>query len=215
MRGLGPDPMTDPDDTRWHTIIHTNLTGAYLCSKQALRVMKDGEHGRIINLSSVLGSLACPATPRTAPPSTDHRLDEGPRARSGVTRITVNAICPTWVDTDMARQGIAETAAVLGVSAEEFPAPGGQGDPDSAHGRSLGSRRPGRVPRFSASRRHYRSGVEHLRRCDSRRRWLSASAVAAAWFCLTPLACGLYNANRGVESSAEEIPSKFSGLVRP
>src|SRR5438093_10750302 len=27
-------PMTDPDDTRWHAIIHTNVTGAYLCSKQ-------------------------------------------------------------------------------------------------------------------------------------------------------------------------------------
>jgi ketoreductase len=34
--------------------------------------------------------------------------------------ITVNAICPTWVDTAMARQGIEETAAILGVSPEEF-----------------------------------------------------------------------------------------------
>ena len=31
----GRTPMTDPDDTRWHAIIQTNLTGAYLCSKQA------------------------------------------------------------------------------------------------------------------------------------------------------------------------------------
>ncbi|RMH07690.1 MAG: SDR family oxidoreductase, partial [Nitrospirae bacterium] len=34
--------------------------------------------------------------------------------------ITVNAVCPTWVDTDMARLGIQETAAALGMSAEEF-----------------------------------------------------------------------------------------------
>ncbi|WNM61827.1 SDR family oxidoreductase [Candidatus Nitrospira neomarina] len=34
--------------------------------------------------------------------------------------ITVNAICPTWVDTAMARQGIEETASSLGVSPDEF-----------------------------------------------------------------------------------------------
>jgi len=34
--------------------------------------------------------------------------------------VTVNAICPTWVDTAMARQGMQETADVLGISLEQF-----------------------------------------------------------------------------------------------
>src|SRR2546427_359041 len=60
--------------------------------------------------------------------------------------------------------------------------PGGQGHSDSAYDRGFGSRCPGRVPCFSASRRHYRSGVEHLRRRDGRRGRLSVLAVVAAWF---------------------------------
>src|SRR6058998_2599487 len=117
----GRTPMTDPDDTRWHAIIQTNLTGAYLCSKQALRVMKDGEHGRIINLSSVLGRFGVPGY--AAYCAAKHGIIGLTKALAlevASRGITVNAICPTWVDTDMARQGIAETAAGLGVSAEEF-----------------------------------------------------------------------------------------------
>ena len=117
----GRTPMTDPDDTRWHAIIHTNLTGAYLCSKQALRVMKDGEHGRIINLSSVLGRFGVPGY--AAYCAAKHGIIGLTKALAlevASRGITVNAICPTWMDTDMARQGITETAAILGVSAEEF-----------------------------------------------------------------------------------------------
>src|SRR5207245_2019217 len=117
----GRTPMTDPDDSRWHAIIQTNLTGAYLCSKQALRVMKDGEHGRIINLSSVLGRFGVPGY--AAYCAAKHGIIGFTKAVAlevASRGITVNAICPSWVDTDMARQGITETAAGLGVSAEEF-----------------------------------------------------------------------------------------------
>ncbi len=117
----GRTPMTDPDDTRWRAIIHTNLTGAYLCSKQALRMMKDGDHGRIINLSSVLGRFGVPGY--AAYCAAKHGIIGLTKALAlevASRGITVNAICPTWVDTDMARQGITETAAVLGVSAGEF-----------------------------------------------------------------------------------------------
>jgi 3-hydroxybutyrate dehydrogenase len=97
------------------------LTGAYLCSKQALRVMKDGEHGRIINLSSVLGRFGVPGY--AAYCAAKHGIIGLTRAVAlevASRGITVNAICPTWVDTDMARQGISESAAVLGVSAEVY-----------------------------------------------------------------------------------------------
>ncbi len=117
----GRTPITDPDDARWHAILATNLTGAYLCSKQALRQMRGGEHGRIINLSSVLGRFGVPGY--AAYCTAKHGIIGFTKALAlevAARGITVNAICPTWVDTDMARQGMAETASALGITVEEF-----------------------------------------------------------------------------------------------
>lgn len=38
---------------RWHRIIDTNLTSAFLCARAAIRIMKDQGHGRIINVGSI------------------------------------------------------------------------------------------------------------------------------------------------------------------
>src|SRR5438552_17837830 len=83
--------------------------------------MKDGEHGRIINMSSVLGRFGVAGY--AAYCTAKHGLLGFTKALAlevAGRGITVNAICPTWVDTPMARQGINETAAVLQVSPEEF-----------------------------------------------------------------------------------------------
>lgn len=116
----GRTPMNDPDDSRWHTILATILTGAYLCSKQALRVMK-GPNGRILNMSSVLGRFGVPGY--AAYCTAKHGIIGFTKALAlevAARGITVNAICPTWVETAMTRQGIEETAAALGLSPEEF-----------------------------------------------------------------------------------------------
>jgi NAD(P)-dependent dehydrogenase (short-subunit alcohol dehydrogenase family) len=113
--------MDDPDDSRWHAIIAADLTGPYLCSKRVLRVMNDGAYGRIINLSSVLGRFGVPGY--TAYCAAKHGIIGFTKALAlevAGRGITVNAICPTWVDTAMARQGIEETAAGIGLSPEEF-----------------------------------------------------------------------------------------------
>jgi 3-hydroxybutyrate dehydrogenase len=126
----GQTPMADPDDARWHAILNTNLTGAYLCAKQALRHMRDGEHGRIINLSSVLGRFGVPGY--AAYCAAKHGIIGFTKALAlevAARGITVNAICPTWVDTAMAQQGIAETAAMMGVTVEEFRRQAIQGVP--------------------------------------------------------------------------------------
>jgi len=114
-------PIDDPDDTRWYAILATNLTGTYLCAKHAVQVMKDGQQGRIINLSSVLGRFGVPGY--VAYCAAKHGLIGFTKALAlevAGRGITVNAICPTWVDTAMARQGIEETAPLLGIPAEEF-----------------------------------------------------------------------------------------------
>ena len=117
----GQTPMDDPDDSRWNAIIAADLTGPYLCSKRVLRVMKDGAYGRIINLSSVLGRFGVPGY--TAYCAAKHGIIGFTKALAlevAGRGVTVNTICPTWVDTAMARQGIEETAAGIGISPEEF-----------------------------------------------------------------------------------------------
>jgi 3-hydroxybutyrate dehydrogenase len=117
----GRTPIDDPDDSRWSSIIQVNLTGSYLCSKIVLPHMKGPGYGRIINLSSVLGRFGVPGY--AAYCTAKHGIIGFTKAIAlevAHRGITVNAVCPTWVDTAMARQGIEETAAVLGMSVEDF-----------------------------------------------------------------------------------------------
>ena len=46
-------PITEMDLASWQTTIATNLTGAFLCARAALRVMRQAERGRIINVASI------------------------------------------------------------------------------------------------------------------------------------------------------------------
>ncbi len=117
----GRTPMDEVDDSRWLSILQTNLTGSYLCSKIVLPHMKDPCYGRIINLSSVLGRFGVPGYAGYC--AAKHGIIGFTKAVAlevAERGITVNAVCPTWVDTAMARQGIEETAEVLGMSAEDF-----------------------------------------------------------------------------------------------
>ncbi len=119
----GFSQIDDPDDSRWYDIIDTNLNGMYLVTKEVLRHIPDREGGRIINISSVLGKFGVPGY--TAYCTSKHGMIGFTRALAleVVHRgITVNTICPGWVDTEMARQGINETAAFQGISEEQFKA---------------------------------------------------------------------------------------------
>ena len=119
----GLSMISDPDDTKWNDIVDTNLTGMYLVTKAVLKQMPDHAGGRVINISSVLGKFGVPGY--TAYCTTKHGMIGFTRALAleVVGRgITVNAICPGWVDTEMATQGIKETAAHLGLTPDEFRA---------------------------------------------------------------------------------------------
>ncbi len=119
----GRTPMEDPDDARWSAILGVNLTGSYLCATRVLPHMSDPAYGRIINMSSVLGRFGVPGY--AAYCTAKHGILGFTKALAlevAGRGITVNAVCPTWVDTDMARQGIEETAAVLGMPADTFRA---------------------------------------------------------------------------------------------
>jgi len=119
----GLSMIDDADDTKWYDIVDTNLNGMYLVTKEVLKRMPNHAGGRVINISSVLGKFGAPGY--TAYCTTKHGMIGFTRALAleVVNRsITVNAICPGWVDTEMATLGINETAALQGITPEQFKA---------------------------------------------------------------------------------------------
>jgi NAD(P)-dependent dehydrogenase (short-subunit alcohol dehydrogenase family) len=115
----GGEPVQGSDVARWKKTIDTNLTGMYLVTRQVLPLMT-GE-GRIINLSSVLGRFGVPGY--TAYCASKHGVIGFTRALALELvnrKITVNAVCPGWVETGMAVEGMNQGAAATQTTYEEF-----------------------------------------------------------------------------------------------
>jgi 3-hydroxybutyrate dehydrogenase len=115
----GGEPVAGSDVARWRRVIDTNVTGTYLVTREAVGVMRDG--GRIVNISSVLGRFGVPGY--TAYCASKHGVIGFTRALAlelAPRQITVNALCPGWVDTEMAAEGMRQGAAATGQTFEEF-----------------------------------------------------------------------------------------------
>jgi NAD(P)-dependent dehydrogenase (short-subunit alcohol dehydrogenase family) len=115
----GGQPIEEGSTADWRRIIDTNVWGTFLVTRHVVPLLGDG--GRIVNVSSVLGRFGVPGY--TAYCASKHAVIGFTRALAlelADRRITVNAICPGWVETEMAKQGMALGAAAMGTTAEEF-----------------------------------------------------------------------------------------------
>ena len=115
----GGEPIQGSDIARWRRMIDVNLTGMYLVTREALGLMPDG--GRIVNQSSVLGRFGVPGY--TAYCASKHGVIGFTRALAlelAPRQITVNALCPGWVDTDMAAEGMRQGAGATGKTFDQF-----------------------------------------------------------------------------------------------
>ena len=114
-------PIDADDEGRWLQVLHSSVLGTYYVTREVLRHMPSHDGGRVINISSILGKFGVPGY--TAYCTAKHGIIGFTRALAlevASRGITVNAICPGWTETDMAAQGMRETAAMLGISPEEF-----------------------------------------------------------------------------------------------
>jgi NAD(P)-dependent dehydrogenase (short-subunit alcohol dehydrogenase family) len=116
--GLTPLDGDERTDTLWHQILDVNLNGTWRVCRAALPFLPQG--GRILSMSSVTGRFG--VSKYSAYCTSKHGLIDLTRALAmelAPRGITVNAICPGWVDTEMGRKGIARIARREGISEEE------------------------------------------------------------------------------------------------
>jgi len=97
----------------WHTVLNTNLTGAFLCSQAAHPVMKRGGGGKIINIGSMFALFGSAyAAPYAASKGALVQLTKSLAAAWAVDNIQVNAVLPGWIDTELTRDARQQVAGL-------------------------------------------------------------------------------------------------------
>jgi len=104
----------------WDRIIATNLTAAFDCAQAALPDLLKSENGRLVFVASVASLRGVPYAAHYA--ASKHGLLGLARslaAEYAKTNLTVNAVCPGYVDTPMTDQSIARVSAITGRSEDD------------------------------------------------------------------------------------------------
>jgi 3-hydroxybutyrate dehydrogenase len=130
--GRGPDvlvnnagiaesaPLIKTDDALWQRHLAINLSGTFYCTRAALPGMLERGWGRIINVASIAGKTGAPYI--AAYSASKHGvlgLTRSVAMEVAAKGVTVNAICPGYVDTEMTSQGVANITAKTGRSESE------------------------------------------------------------------------------------------------
>lgn len=99
----------------WDRIIATNLTAAFDCARLCIGDLTNSENGRLIFIASVASLRGVPYASHYA--ASKHGvlgLMRSLAAEYAKTRLTVNAVCPGYVDTPMTDQSVARVSKITG-----------------------------------------------------------------------------------------------------
>jgi 3-oxoacyl-[acyl-carrier protein] reductase len=101
-------------DEDWDAVIQTNLSAVFRTSRAVLRGMLKAKAGRIVNITSVVGSTGNPGQVNYAAAKAGVAGMTRALAREvGSRGITVNCVAPGFIDTDMTRELSSEQIAAL------------------------------------------------------------------------------------------------------
>jgi len=111
-----------PQTTRaiWDELIGVNLTGTYLCTSEVVPGMMEAKSGRIVNIASTAGLRGYKTM--TAYCASKHGVIGLTRALAQETAkhgITVNAVCPSYTDTDLTDHAVRNIVTNLGKTEDE------------------------------------------------------------------------------------------------
>jgi NAD(P)-dependent dehydrogenase (short-subunit alcohol dehydrogenase family) len=113
-------PLTKTPDEMWRRHIEINLSGTFYCTRAALPAMIGRGWGRVINVASVAGKTGAPYI--AAYSASKHGvlgLTRSAALEVATKGVTVNAICPGYVDTDMTMRALENIEATTGRSAAQ------------------------------------------------------------------------------------------------
>jgi NAD(P)-dependent dehydrogenase (short-subunit alcohol dehydrogenase family) len=107
----------------WRRHLDVNATGAFLCTRAVLPGMLERDSGRVVTVASTAGKAGAPyIAAYTASKHAAVGLMRAVAAEAAGTGVTSNAVCPTFVRTEMTERSTARVAEKTGLSLEEAEA---------------------------------------------------------------------------------------------
>lgn len=101
------------DIAEWDSVISTNLTSAFLCSRAVHPAMKEAGGGKIINIGSMMSIFGASFAPAYA--ASKGGIVQFTRSCAvawAADNIQINAVLPGWIDTDLTRRAREEVAGL-------------------------------------------------------------------------------------------------------
>ncbi|KAB2340400.1 SDR family NAD(P)-dependent oxidoreductase [Actinomadura rudentiformis] len=114
-------PVTELTDEDWDLHMKWNLYSTFYATRAALRLMLPRKWGRVINISSVEGKHGKPViTPYVTAKHAINGFTKAVAKEVGTEGITVNALCPGIIITDIVKDEGPRTAEAMGITYEQL-----------------------------------------------------------------------------------------------
>jgi 3-hydroxybutyrate dehydrogenase len=119
--GMAPSaPLVKTSDETWHEVMGVNVSGVFYALREAVPPMAERGWGRVVNVASIAGKTAMPYI--AAYSASKHAvlgLTKVAALELAQKGVTVNAVCPGYVDTPMTDAGIANIVKKTGLGAHD------------------------------------------------------------------------------------------------